>query len=34
MAIFKDDYGGVSFEVVQTGGDDPPDYLVPKMRRI
>ena len=33
-AIFKDDYGGVSFEVVQTGGDDPPDYFVPKMRRI
>lgn len=25
---------GVSFEVVQTGGDDPPDWLTPKMRRV
>lgn len=26
--------GDVSFEFVQTGGDDPPDWLEPKMRRV
>jgi hypothetical protein len=33
-AIFKDDHGRAAFEIVQTGGDDPPEYLVPKMRRV
>lgn len=38
-AIFADDFGvvssgGVSFEIVQTGGDDPAPWLVPKMRRV
>jgi len=26
--------GGKSIEIVQTGGDDPPDWLTPKMRRL
>lgn len=33
-AVFADAPGSVSFELVQTGGDDPPVYLVPKMRRV
>lgn len=33
-AIVKRDENGVSFEVVQTGGDDPPEWLTPPMRRV
>jgi hypothetical protein len=33
-AIFADAPGSISFELVQTGGNDPPDYLVPKIRRV
>lgn len=34
-AIFLDGKdGGVAFEIVQMGGIDPPEYLVPKMRRV
>lgn len=25
---------GTIFELVQTGGDDPPEWLIPKMRRV
>lgn len=32
--IFSRTAGGVSFEVVQTGGPDQPDWLEPKMRRV
>lgn len=32
-AIFSHADGGTSFELVQTGGDDPPAYL-PAMRRM
>ena len=32
--IFKRDANGVSFEVVQTGGPDQPDWFEPKMRRV
>lgn len=33
-AIIKHGDGGVQFEIVQTGGPDQPDWLVPKMRRV
>jgi hypothetical protein len=33
-AIFQRDASSVQFEIVQTGGDDPPDWLTPKMRRV
>lgn len=33
-AIFNRTAAGVSFEIVQTGGDDQPDWLTPKMRRV
>lgn len=33
-AIFKYENGDKSFEIVQTGGDDPPEWLQPKMRRV
>lgn len=33
-AIMSRTQGSVSFEMVQTGGDDPPDWLTPKMRRV
>lgn len=26
--------GSLGFEFVQTGGDEPPDWLTPKMRRV
>jgi hypothetical protein len=32
--IFKRDKDSVSFEVVQTGGPDQPEWLEPKMRRV
>lgn len=32
-AVFTRTPGGVSFEMVQTVGDEQPDYLIPKMRR-
>jgi hypothetical protein len=32
-ALFTHDGPSTSFEIVQTGGDDPPDWLTPKMRR-
>jgi hypothetical protein len=31
-AVFNRDRGSLSFEIIQTGGSDPPSYL-PKMRR-
>lgn len=33
-AIFTRSPGTVSFEIVQTGGEDQPDWLKPKMRRV
>lgn len=33
-AIYTRGPGSVQFEFVQTGGDDPPDWLTPKMRRV
>lgn len=33
-AIIHRENGGMSFEMVQTCGDEPSDWLVPKMRRI
>lgn len=33
-ALVKRDAHGVSFEFVQTGGPDQPEWLTPKMRRI
>lgn len=33
-AIFNEDSGGVAFEIVQTGGNDPPEWMNPKMRRL
>lgn len=33
-AIFKNINGGKSFEIVQTGGVEQPEWLEPKMRRI
>ncbi|MGY3278087.1 hypothetical protein [Bradyrhizobium sp. S3.7.6] len=32
--IIKRDANGVKFEIVQTGGPDQPEWLVPKMRRV
>lgn len=32
-AVFKDSPASIEFELVQTGGPDAPDYLVPKIRR-
>lgn len=32
--IFNKDSGGFSFEIVQTCGDDAPDYIQPPMRRV
>lgn len=33
-AEFTRQAGGTAFEIVQTGGDDPPDWFQPKMRRV
>lgn len=34
-AVFiSDGNDSIAFELVQTGGSDPPDYLTPKIRRI
>ena len=33
-AIFTYADGGKSFEIVQTGGPDQPEWLQPKMRRV
>lgn len=33
-ALFKESARSISFEVVQTGGDDPPAWLEPKPRRV
>jgi hypothetical protein len=33
-SIFTRNAGGVSFEIVQCGGADQPDWLMPKMRRV
>lgn len=33
-AIFERHEGSVGFEIVQTGGADQPEWLIPKMRRI
>jgi bacterioferritin-associated ferredoxin len=33
-AIISHSNGGVSFEIVQTGGRDQPEWLEPKMRRL
>lgn len=33
-AIFDRGRSGVSFELVQTGGPDQPEWLEPKMRRV
>jgi hypothetical protein len=33
-ALFDRSTGGVRFEIVQTGGPEQPDWLVPKMRRV
>lgn len=32
--ILKNEKQGKSFELVQTGGPDAPDWLVPKIRRV
>lgn len=32
-AVFKKISGSVSFEVVQTSGSDPPEWVQPRMRR-
>lgn len=33
-AIVQRSDGGVSFEIVQTGGPEQPEWLEPKMRRV
>jgi hypothetical protein len=33
-AIFQRSPGSLGFEFVQTGGDEPPDWLTPQMRRV
>lgn len=33
-SIFTNSPGQTSFEFVQTGGDDLPDWFIPKMRRV
>jgi hypothetical protein len=33
-AILQRTPAGIAFEIVQTGGDDPPEWLTPKMRRM
>lgn len=33
-ALFKVSRGSIEFEVVQTGGDDPPDWLEAAPRRV
>lgn len=33
-AVITTHHGGVSFEFVQTGGPDQPEWLTPKMRRL
>lgn len=33
-AVIQRGQGGISFEIVQTGGPDQPDWMEPKMRRI
>jgi hypothetical protein len=33
MIVYTESMGGTSFEIVQTAGEDPPDYL-PQMRRV
>jgi transcription elongation factor Elf1 len=32
--LFENVMGGQHFELVQTGGDDPPEWLVPAPKRI